>query len=136
MPYSKTPSRIPPAVKDKSSRNISQSSHSGSSKPRFFYTTGGDQIRIWMMELLTSKASQFIGLVCAPGDSIVDTAAEDGCVGFTQLPKILQSLRPHGLQWVWADRPEAAQAICSGVLPNIVGYLWWTWLVALPPAQV
>ena len=64
-------------------------------KPRFFYSAGGDEIRLWM--ILSHFASQFIGINCKAGDSIVDTAAEDGCVGLSQLPKIAESLKPFGL---------------------------------------
>ena len=57
--------------------------------------------------ILPHYANQFIGITCAARDSIVDTAAEDGCIGFSQLPKITESLRPFGLQWVWVSRPGA-----------------------------
>ena len=66
------------------------------SKPRFFYSAGGQEIQLWM--ICSHQASQFIGLHVKAGDSIVDTAAEDGCVGFTQLDKITESLKPFGLR--------------------------------------
>ena len=31
------------------------------------------------------REQSFIGIVCAKGDAVVDTAAEDGCVGQSQL---------------------------------------------------
>ena len=45
----------------------------------------------------------------------MDAAAEDGCVGFTQLPKIAESLKPFGLQWVWVSRPEDGTPSCKGI---------------------
>ena len=50
--------------------------------------------------VLRHFASQFVGIVCAARDSVVDIDAEDCCVGFTQLPKITKSIEPFGLQWV------------------------------------
>ena len=66
------------------------------SKPRFFYSAGGQEMQLWM--IFSHYASQFVGFHCKAGDSIVDTAAEDGCVGLSQLPKITESLRLFGLQ--------------------------------------
>ena len=56
--------------------------------------------------IFSHQASQFIGLQVQAGDSIVDTAAEDGCVGLTQLDKIAESLKPYGLRWVWVTDPS------------------------------
>ena len=36
---------------------------------------------------------------------MVDTAAEDGCVGQTQLDQITRSLAEHQLQWIWTQKP-------------------------------
>ena len=82
-------------------------------KPRFFYASGGQEIRLFM--ILSHYASQFIGLHCKAGDSIVDTAAEDGCVGLTQLPKIAESLKPFGLRWIWVSTPEDGAPSCKGI---------------------
>ena len=81
------------------------------SKPRFFYSAGGQEIQLWM--IFSHYAAQFIGLHVKAGDSIVDTAAEDGCVGHTQLEKITESLQPFGLRWVWVEGDEAQR--CSGI---------------------
>ena len=102
-------SRGQPALKD----SRGSPGRDKSSKPRFFYSAGGQEIQLWM--IMSHYASQFIGLSVKAGDSIVDTAAEDGCVGLTQLPKITQSLKPFGLRWVWASTPEDEALSCKGI---------------------
>ena len=64
--------------------------------------------------IFSHQASQFIGLHVKAGDSIVDTAAEYGCVGLTQLDKITESLKPFGLRWVWVSDPKEVPS-CKGI---------------------
>ena len=86
--------------------------------------------RAWMAKWQKKNVTQFIGIHCAAGDSVVDTAAEDGCVGLTQLDKLSESLRPHGLQWVWVKRPdpESNGPSCTG----IGGGATWAGTLELP----
>ena len=59
----------------------------------------------------SGSLQQFIGLTCAPGRGIVDTAAEDGCVGESQLKDLSEHLSGHGLQFVGCGRMVMAR--CS-----------------------
>ena len=43
-----------------------------------------------------------------------DTAAEDGCVGLSQIPMIEESLRPYGLRPIWIDVPTPASTGIGG----------------------
>ena len=151
-----------PAVEDK------KSGLKKPDRPRFFYTAGDEQVRIWTVRC--SPAAQavhqnptelkavvtrqrhknsgdasldqsgvrsdvsgdqsFIGIACAQGDAVVDTAAEDGCVGQSQLDQITRSLARHRLQWVWTQRPggSAQGPSCTG----IGGGAKWVGTIELP----
>ena len=83
-----------------------------------------------MTNRLRRNDTQLIGIHCDAGDSVVDTAAADGCVGLTQLPKLTESLRPHGLQWIWVKKadPDSNGPSCTG----IGGGATWAGAIELP----
>ena len=61
---------------------------------------------------------------------MVDTAAEDGCVGQSQLDQIIRSLAEHRLQWIWTQKPgeDTKGPSCTG----IGGGAKWVGTIELP----
>ena len=61
---------------------------------------------------------------------MVDTAAEDGCVGQSQLDQIIRSLAEHRLQWIWTPKPgeDTKGPSCTG----IGGGAKWVGTIELP----
>ena len=77
-----------------------------------------------------SREQRFMGIVCAKGDAVVDTAAEDGCVGQSQLDQITRSLAEHQLQWIWTQKPgeDTKGPSCT----NIGEVAKWVGTIELP----
>ena len=94
-------------------RPSSRSQSRASPSCALFVSGPGDQVRIWWETAV--YAAQFVGITCLPGSSIVDTAAEDGCVGASQLVKIAQSLYPFGLKFVWVASAGDSGPTCTGI---------------------
>ena len=53
-----------------------------------------------------------MGIVVRPGDAVVDTAAQAGCIGITQLPDFLAVLAFYGLNVEW---DHDVQISCNGI---------------------
>ena len=62
-------------------------------------------------------ADKFIGITAPAGQAVVDTAAEAGCMGSSNLAPLSDILASHGLQYAWVARANAGdQPInCMGV---------------------
>ena len=61
---------------------------------------------------------------------MVDTAAEDGCVGHSQLDQITRSLAEHQLKWIWTQKPgeDSRGPSC----PGIGGGAKWAGTIEVP----
>ena len=59
-----------------------------------------------------ADVTRFIGITVRPYEAVVDTAAEDGVIGVSQLPPYLQCLSEAGHEPVW-DKDENVS--CSGI---------------------
>ena len=66
--------------------------------------------------LSAGLAPSFIGIMASPGFSVLDTAAQDGCVGSSQLPQLADTLSQFGLQFIWTERrSEGSNVNCTGI---------------------
>ena len=131
---SSNPNRAP-RLPHRSLRRVSQS------RPREGQRTaqghGISTVGHRMMKLKCSPSAcsdqaldKFVGLVTIPGGGIVDTAAEEGCIGHSSLSPLASELAKHGLQWLWDSRAgdNHAAATCSG----IGGAATWMGTVLVP----
>ena len=57
----------------------------------------------------------FVGIQIAAGRALVDTAAEDGCIGLLALTDLETDLATHGLKICWMPRPADGYGACAGV---------------------
>ena len=57
----------------------------------------------------------FAGITTKPQEALMDTAAEEGCTGSSQLPFLAAELAKHGLTSRWTRKPGASNATCTGV---------------------
>ena len=66
----------------------------------------------------------FVGLIVSPQRGVLDTAAEDGCVGSTSLEEISEDLAKYGLKVVWVQS-ESGPTSCAGIGggATILGYV-------------
>jgi len=104
----------PPQTSGRPTPSQSSKSSSPAKSRRFFYTRGNDGTeRRLSIHMIT--AAPFVGLMVHPHEAVVDTAAEDGCIGTSQLPSLAGSLAQHGLQFVWQQTNGSAAAQCTGI---------------------
>ena len=81
------------------------------------------EARINMMKSIPA----FVGIVAGPGQAVVDTAAETGCVGESGLETIAKALAQHGWKYHWVERPgdggPTTNCIGVGAMRNGLGRL-------------
>ena len=60
----------------------------------------------------------------------MDTAAEDGCVGYSQLDQVIRSLAKHQQTWIWTQKPgeDSTRPSCTGT----GGGAKWAGTIELP----
>ena len=63
----------------------------------------GQNPQVFMHAMQAARISVYAGVVCAPGEALVDTAAEEAVIGTRALQSLQQELKKHGLQTLKVD---------------------------------
>ena len=86
----------------------------------------GQNPQVFMRAMQAARISVYAGVVCTPGEALVDTAAEEAVIGTRALQSLQQELKKHGLQTLKVD--PLMPLPTAGEVELVARRQWSAWL--------